>query len=64
MIAVLATFAAIATAVFVGATMVATRYVIDQSDPASLALMRYAIGVLCLTPAFFMQRRGAMPSGR
>jgi drug/metabolite transporter (DMT)-like permease len=30
--------------------MVATRFVIDQTGPASLALLRYAIGVLCLLP--------------
>jgi drug/metabolite transporter (DMT)-like permease len=60
MTAVLATLAAIATAVFVGATMVATRYVIDQSDPASLALMRYVIGFLCLLPPFLMGRHWAV----
>jgi drug/metabolite transporter (DMT)-like permease len=31
--------------------MVATRYVVDQTGPASLALLRYAIGVCCLAPA-------------
>ena len=31
--------------------MVATRFVIEQTAPASLALLRYAIGVLCLAPA-------------
>src|SRR5262245_31043282 len=30
--------------------MVATRFVVDQTGPASLALLRYAIGVLCLAP--------------
>jgi drug/metabolite transporter (DMT)-like permease len=30
--------------------MVATRFVVDQTGPASLALLRYAIGVLCLLP--------------
>ena len=40
--------AAAATGIFVGSTMVATRFVIDQTDPASLALLRYLIGVLCL----------------
>ena len=42
--------AAAATGIFVGATMVATRFVIDQTDPASLALLRYLIGFLCLLP--------------
>ncbi len=49
--------AAIGTAVFVGATMVATRFVIDQSDPASLALLRYVIGFLCLLPPLMMAGR-------
>ncbi len=42
--------AAAATGIFVGATIVATCFVIDQTDPASLALLRYAIGFLCLLP--------------
>ncbi len=49
--------AAIGTAVFVGATMVATRFVIDQSDPASLALLRYVVGFLCLMPPLMLARR-------
>jgi len=42
--------AAAATGVQVGAAIVATRYVIGQTDPASLALLRYAIGLCCLLP--------------
>jgi drug/metabolite transporter (DMT)-like permease len=42
--------AAVATGIQVGAAMVATRFVIDQTAPASLALLRYAIGVCCLAP--------------
>ena len=34
----------------VGAAMVATRYVAHDIEPASLALLRYAIGALCLLP--------------
>jgi len=30
--------------------MVATRYVVEQAGPASLALLRYVIGVCCLLP--------------
>jgi drug/metabolite transporter (DMT)-like permease len=33
--------------------MVATRFVVDQTGPASLALLRYAIGVACLAPLVF-----------
>ena len=46
--AALAILAAATTGVQVGASMVATRFVIDQTAPASLALLRYAIGVGCL----------------
>ena len=41
----------------VGATMVATRFVIDQSAPASLALLRYAVGAICLLPPVLMAAR-------
>jgi drug/metabolite transporter (DMT)-like permease len=34
----------------VGAAMVATRFVVGQTDPASLAMLRYIIGFLCLLP--------------
>jgi drug/metabolite transporter (DMT)-like permease len=34
----------------VGSAIVATRFVVDQTAPASLALLRYAIGVCCLLP--------------
>lgn len=43
--------AAAATGVQVGAAMVATRFVVDQTDPAALAMLRYMIGFLCLLPA-------------
>ena len=46
----LAVLAAAATGIQVGAAMVATRFVIDQTTPATLALLRYAIGFLCLVP--------------
>jgi drug/metabolite transporter (DMT)-like permease len=41
----------------VGAAIVASRYVIGQTTPVSLALLRYAIGVLCLVPALLLARR-------
>lgn len=49
--------AAAATGVQVGAAMVATRFVVDQGGPATLALLRYAIGVLCLLPPVLMATR-------
>jgi drug/metabolite transporter (DMT)-like permease len=47
----LAIGAAAATGVQVGAAMVATRFVVGQTDPASLAMLRYIIGFFCLLPA-------------
>ena len=34
--------------------MVATRFVVDQTDPASLAMLRYIVGFLCLLPAVLL----------
>ena len=34
--------------------MVATRFVVEQTGPASLALLRYAIGFLCLLPVVLL----------
>ncbi len=49
--------AAAATGILVGAAMVATRFVIDQTAPASLALLRYVIGFCCLLlPVLFSGR--------
>ena len=45
------TAAAVATGVLVGSAMVATRVVVHETGPASLALWRYGIGVCCLLPA-------------
>lgn len=47
----LAVAAAAATGIQVGAAMVATRFVVEQTDPASLAMLRYIVGFLCLVPA-------------
>jgi drug/metabolite transporter (DMT)-like permease len=46
--------AAAATGIQVGSAMVATRVVVDQTGPASLALLRYAIGFCCLLPAVLL----------
>ena len=53
----LALTAAAATGVQVGAALVATRFVVHDIGPASLAFLRYAIAVLCLAPPFFMSAR-------
>lgn len=42
--------AAATTGILVGAAIVATRFVIGQVSPASLALLRYLIGCCCLVP--------------
>jgi drug/metabolite transporter (DMT)-like permease len=49
--------AAAATGILVGAAMVATRFVIDQTAPASLALLRYVIGFCCLLPPALLSGR-------
>src|SRR5262249_46262039 len=46
--------AAAATGIQVGTAMVATRFVVDQTGPASLALFRYLIGFCCLLPVLFL----------
>lgn len=58
----LAPGAAAIAGILVGAALVASRFVIDQVGPASLALMRYAIGFLCLLPfALAAPRPGFRP---
>jgi len=53
----LAILAGTTSGVLVGAAMVATRFVIHETDPASLALWRYSIGTLGLLLPFFLIRR-------
>ena len=54
---VLAAVAAAATGVQVGSAIVATRFVIDQTDPVTLAFLRYLIGfILLLFPAWRVAR--------
>jgi drug/metabolite transporter (DMT)-like permease len=61
--------AAAVTGILVGAAMVATRFVIDQTSPASLALLRYLIGFCCLLPPVLLsarvrfERRDLLPIG-
>jgi drug/metabolite transporter (DMT)-like permease len=53
----LAVVAAAATGVQVGSAIVATRFVIDQTDPVTLAFLRYLIGFcLLLVPAWRAMR--------
>jgi drug/metabolite transporter (DMT)-like permease len=53
----LPTGAAIVNGILVGSTIVATRYVIDQTTPASLAFLRYLIGFCCLFPLVLLSPR-------
>ena len=53
----LAIAAGTTSGVLVGAAMVATRFVIAETDPASLALLRYTIGTLGLIPPYLILRR-------
>ncbi len=55
--AALPVLAAAVVGVQVGAAIVASRYVIAQTAPASLALLRYAIGVACLVPVLAATKR-------
>lgn len=48
----LALLAAAATGVQVGAAMVASRFVVAEVPPLTLALLRYSIGFCCLLPFF------------
>jgi len=58
----LAAAAAALAAFLVGAGIVATRFVIVETQPASLALLRYAIGFACLlTPAALARRTRFAP---
>jgi drug/metabolite transporter (DMT)-like permease len=53
----LASFAAALVGVQVGAAIVASRFVIEQTQPASLALLRYSVGALCLLPFVLASKR-------
>jgi drug/metabolite transporter (DMT)-like permease len=55
----MASVAAAVVGVQVGATIVATRFVIEQTHPVSLALLRYAIGAFCLLPPLLVSTRVA-----
>ncbi len=46
----LANLAAATAALSAGAAVVATRFVIDETDPVSLSFYRYTIAVLCFVP--------------
>ena len=59
--------AAAASGVLVGSGIVATRSVVDQAGPGSIAFMRYLIGFCCLLPPVLLsgrprfQRRDSLP---
>src|SRR4051812_19944942 len=51
-----ALLAAATTGILVGAALVASRGVVDLVGPASLAFLRYAVGVICLAPVVALSR--------
>jgi len=53
----LVAMAAAATGIQVGLAIVASRYVIDQTTPVTLALLRYGVGFLCLAPVVLITSR-------
>ncbi len=53
----LASLAAALVGIQVGSAIVATRFVIDQTHPGSLALLRYSIGAICLLPPLLASAR-------
>lgn len=60
----LALWAAAATGVQVGAAIAASRLVVAEVPPLTLALLRYAIGLLCLLPAVLWSFRAVVQAGR
>lgn len=54
---VLPMLAAAANGLLIGAAMVASRFALEQMPPATLALLRYSVGALCLLPPLLMIRR-------
>jgi len=58
-----AAWAAAAVGVQVGATIVATRVVVDQLGPATLAALRYAIGLASLLPFVWQAARREAATG-
>jgi len=49
--------AAAINGLLIGAAMVASRFALEQMPPATLALLRYSVGALCLLPPLLMIRR-------
>jgi len=51
---VLANLAAATAALSAGASIVATRIVVGETDPVALAFYRYVIAVICMTPVLYL----------
>lgn len=49
--------AAATNGLLIGAAMVASRLALEQMPPATLALLRYSVGALCLLPPLLLIRR-------
>lgn len=55
--AALPMLAAATNGLLIGAAMVASRFALEQMPPATLALLRYSVGALCLLPPLLLIRR-------
>lgn len=53
----LAVAAAALSGILVGSAIVATRFAVGQTGPASLAFLRYAIALVCMLPPFLLSAR-------
>lgn len=54
--------AAAFASIFFGASVIATRFVVSQTQPVSLAFMRYAIASLCLSPILWRALSSRIPT--
>src|SRR5262245_26509610 len=55
--------AAIIATICFGTSVVATRFAVTQTQPVSLAFMRYTIGSACLLPVLYRVARRLPPRG-
>ena len=53
--------AAVIASVCFGASVVATRFAVGQTDPITLAFLRYTIATLCMSPVLFAALRSQIP---
>jgi drug/metabolite transporter (DMT)-like permease len=59
-----ANLAAALAAISAGASVVATRFVVDEIDPVDVAFLRYAVAAPCMAPFLLTKARNASLGGR